>query len=142
MNDYRSRFNVADIAFAQGKNLIITHGPGSGVVGATLNSILDVTRKTVVADASRLDTWDLRIFDAEAEILVFDQFQRASKPVKASIRELVAKKVAEGVNLMPNLNTVVVLMTVDSDEDHLISDSAAVAQELGRLAPSIVINVT
>lgn len=141
MDEYRNRLNVADMAFTQGKNLIITHGPGSGVVGSTLNSVLDVTRKTVVADCSRLDPWDLRIIDEGAEILVFTDFQSASERVKASIRELVAKKAAEGVNPMPNLNTVVVLMTVDSDEDHLVSDSAAIAQELGRLAPSIVINV-
>lgn len=141
MIDYRRKLNVAEIAFTQGKNLIITHQPGSGVVGATLNSVLDVTWKTVVADASKLDAWDLQILDEGAEILVFTDFERASAPVKASIRELVAKKAAEGVNPMPKLNTVVVLMTVDSDEDHLVSDSAAIAQELGRLAPSIVINV-
>lgn len=133
--------DVAAIAFALGKNLIITHGPGSGVVGATLNSVLDVTKKTVIFDADRLDLWDLRVIDADAEIVVFDEFNRASTPIQAIIRELAAKKVAPGVNPMPNLNTVVVLMTVDSDEDHLLSDAAAVAQEMGRLAPSIVINV-
>lgn len=133
--------DLALMALNQDKNLIITHSPGRGIFAATTNSIMEVTRKMVIAETPRLELWDLGIFDADAEVLVFTDFERASTPVKAVVRELMEKKVADGVPAMPNLKTVIVLMCVPGERDHLTEDAEAVAQELGRLAPSIVLNI-
>lgn len=133
--------NVVEMAITQGKNLIITHRPGSSVVHATLNSAIAVTGKMVIAECDSLPLWDMQIIDSEAEVLVFVEFQLAEPLVKERIRALMEKKSAEGVAAMPKLNTVVILMQAPDEPDYLTDDTDAVAQELGRLAPSIVVSI-
>lgn len=132
--------DVALMAFSQDKNLIITNRRRSGVVNATINSVLEVTKKVILVESHRLELLDLDVFDARAEVIIFAGFESASTSVKGAVRELLKKKGNDGVPGMPNLKTVVVLMFVPNDADHLTDDTEAVARELGDLGPSIVIS--
>ena len=133
--------NVAAMAYNQGLNLIITHRPGSGVVNTTLESVRAMTPKHLVFDCSHLDLWDLVAIDTQASIIIFDEFQNADDAVKERVRSLVENRNGADMRLLPHLTTVVVLMTVPAEPDHLVEDHDAVALELARLAPSIAVRV-
>ncbi|MFJ2662510.1 hypothetical protein [Arthrobacter koreensis] len=132
--------DIVGLAHAESKNLIITHELGRGVVKMTRESVLNTTGKAIVADSIRLELWDLQAFDDEAEIVVLTDFDKARPEVKAAIRSWLTKTPAGDVAELPNLKSVIILQCCD-DEDDLVSDTDAVAQELGRLAPSIVLRI-
>lgn len=132
--------DVVSLAHAQSKNLIITHERGRGVFNMTRDSVLNTTGKAIVADSMRLELWDLQIFDDEAEIVVLTDFDKALPEVKTAVRGWLTKTPTGAMAELPNLKSVIIMQSCD-DADDLVSDTDAVAQELGRLAPSIVIRI-
>lgn len=130
--------DAAQIAVTRGKNLIVSHHPGTGIFNATMNSLLEITHKIVMVDSSHLiDPWDLQILDEGAEILVFSDFEKADPFLEKAICSLMQNRSADRVPAMPNLKSVVVLMTVLDNPDEIDTT----VQELAQLAPSVVVRV-